>query len=291
MKLDSVDTVVNFAKTRHRLWEGKPVKSKILSTRKFTNVFRVLDRGSQYLLGLMDLHDELIDRVALSYLYRQVNRPDSFDAIIEANDGYVPEAADIFNPLWYDKVIAPVVAARPGAFLNGAYIILIKPGDSRGTVEKMKDVFPRAANHLGHVADVTDLATRVLLLEETPGIGPFLAMQIATDLGYTRGEPDQENSYILAGPGSRKGVGEMLGLGKDATQVQAQVAIQRFPVERLPALPYSNGRPPSLMDIQNVFCEYSKYARMVRKGDKGTGKPYVRGEHFDTLIPAQFVRS
>ncbi|QKN87811.1 hypothetical protein NEBULOUS_50 [Microbacterium phage Nebulous] len=291
MRLDSVDTVVNFAKARHRLWEGKPVKSKILSTRKFTNVFRVLDRGSQYLLELMDLHDELIDRVALSYLYRQVNRPDSFDDIIAKNDGYVPAAEDIFNPKWYDKVVAPVVAARPGAFLNGAYIILIKPGDPRGTVEKMKDVFPRAANWLGHVAEVGDLATRVMLLEETPGIGPFLAMQIATDLGYTRGEPDQENSYILAGPGSRKGVGEMLGLGKDATQVQAQVAINRFPVERLPTLPFSNGRPPSLMDIQNVFCEYSKYARMVRKGDRGTGTPYVRGEHFNTLIPAQFIRS
>jgi len=254
-------------------------------------VFRVLDRGSQYLLSLMNMHDDMIDRVALSYLYRQINRPDTFDVIIDQNDGYIPAAEDIFNPFWYDKVIAPVVAARPGAFLNGAYIILIKPGDKRGTVEKMKDVFPRAEKWLGHVAGMGDLATRVRLVEETHGIGPFLAMQIATDMGYTKGEPDQENSYVLAGPGSRKGVGEMLGLGKDATQMQAQMTIAQFPVERLPALPYSNGRPPSLMDIQNVFCEYSKYCRMVRKGDRGTGKPYVRGERFETLIPAQFVRS
>ncbi|WNM75098.1 aGPT-Pplase1 domain-containing protein [Microbacterium phage Morrigan] len=284
------DTVIKFAKARHRLWEGKPVKSQILPYRKFTNVFRVLDRGSQYLISLMNVHDDPIDRLAVSYFYRQINRPDTMDAIIAQNDGYVPEAADIFNPDWYDKVVLPVVQARPGAFLNGAYIILIKPSDPRGTYEKMRDVFPAAAPWLGHVADVTDLATRVMLLQETPGLGPFLAMQIATDLGYGEGEVDQENSYILAGPGSRKGVGYMLGKSTPATPMEAVMAITRFPVEELPPLPGSNGRPASLMDIQNVFCEYSKYVRLVQQGYKGTGKPYQRNGEFETVIPSHFIQ-
>ncbi|QZE10340.1 hypothetical protein SEA_LUNA18_53 [Microbacterium phage Luna18] len=284
------DTVIKFAKARHRLWEGKPVKSSILPYRKFTNVFRVLDRGSQYLISLMNVHDDPIDRLAVSYFYRQVNRPDTMDAIIKMNDGYVPEASDVFNPQWYDKVVLPVVQARPGAFLNGAYIILIKPSDPRGTYEKMRDVFPAAAPWLGHVADVTDLATRVMLLQETPGLGPFLAMQIATDLGYGEGEVDQENSYILAGPGSRKGVGFMLGKSTPATPMEAVMAINRFPVEELPPLPGSNGRPASLMDIQNVFCEYSKYVRLVQQGYKGTGKPYQRNGEFETIIPSHFIR-
>ncbi|QDK02449.1 hypothetical protein SEA_NUCCI_56 [Microbacterium phage Nucci] len=290
MNLASVDTVVKFAKARHRLWEGKTVKSPILTQRKFTNVFRVIDRGSQYLLDLMNVFSDPLDRLAVSYFYRQVNRPDTMADIIEANDGYVPEADDIFNPKWYDKVIAPVVEARPGAFLNGAYIILIKPGDSRGTVDKMRDVFPAAAPWLGHVAEVDNLATRVMLLQETPGLGPFLAMQIATDLGYTRGEPDQENDYILAGPGSRKGVGVMLGKATPASPAEAVKAITSFPVERLPALPDSNGRHASLMDVQNVFCEYSKYARLVQQGYKGTGQPYVRNGSFDLIIPEQFKK-
>ncbi|QWS69719.1 hypothetical protein SEA_WILLIAMSTRONG_52 [Microbacterium phage WilliamStrong] len=284
------DTVIKFAKARHRLWEGKPVKSSILRYRKFTNVFRVLDRGSQYLISLMNVHDDPIDRLAVSYFYRQVNRPDTMDAIIAQNEGYVPEAEDIFNPEWYDKVVLPVVQARPGAFLNGAYIILIKPSDPRGTYEKMRDVFPAAAPWLGHVADVTDLATRVMLLQETPGLGPFLAMQIATDLGYGEGEIDQENSYILAGPGSRKGVGYMLGKSTPATPMEAVVAINRFPVEELPPLPGSNGRPASLMDIQNVFCEYSKYVRLVQQGYKGSGKPYQRNGEFETIIPSHFIQ-
>lgn len=276
----NLDTVVRFAQNRHKLWEGKPVKSPILTTRKFTNVFRVLDRGSQYLLELMDAHEATLDRLAVSYFYRQVNRPDTMEAIIEANGGYVPDAEDIFNPKWYRRVVGPVAEARPGAFLNGAYIILIKPGDSRGTIPKMQEMFPAARPHLERVAELSSLGSRVKELQKTPGLGPFLAMQIATDLGYCKGEPDQENTFILAGPGSRKGVSFI-------SDRKAEDVIRSFPVDQLPPLPYSNGRPASLMDVQNVFCEFSKYARLL--GKPVGVKPYTRSSRFDTRIPAQFV--
>lgn len=278
----NLDTVIKFARARHRLWEGKPVKSPILTTRKFTNVFRVLDRGSQYLLELMNLHDDPLDRLALSYFYRQVNRPDTMDDIIHSNGDYVPGASDIFNPYWYDHVVERVVDGRPGAFLNGAYIILIKPGDSRGTLAKMKEMFPAAKESLTAVAGITDLATRVKMLQKTPGLGPFLAMQIATDMGYCKGEPDQENTFVLAGPGSRRGV-------KFISDVKAELVISRFPVDQLPPLPGSNGRPASWMDIQNVFCEFSKYARLKQNGFT-PGKPYQRHGDFDLHIPKQFIR-
>lgn len=34
MTYHNIDTVVKFAKARHRIWEGKPVKSRILTTRR-----------------------------------------------------------------------------------------------------------------------------------------------------------------------------------------------------------------------------------------------------------------
>lgn len=286
----NIDHVVKFARARHALWEGKSIKSQIISTRKFTNVFRVLDRGSQYLLDLMDSCEEPLDRLALSYFYRQVNRPDTMEDIIQVNGGFIPCAEEIFDPAWYGDVVAPVVQARPGAFLSGAYIILIKPGDSRGTLDKMREVFPAARPHLERVAQLTGLEARVRELQKTPGQGPFMAMQIATDLGYCAGEPDQENSYVLAGPGSRLGVGFMLGKDTHATPSEAYRVITTFPVDRLPPLPESNGRPASWMDIQNVFCEFSKYVRLARRGDKGTGQPYHRNGRFMLRIPRQFVQ-
>lgn len=289
MNLNHISTVVKFARARHSIWEGKAVKSPVLTTRKFTNVFRVLDRGSQYLLDLMNLHDDPLDRLALSYFYRQVNRPDTMDAIMTEGADYVPDASDIFDPSWYDRVVAPVAAARPGAFLSGAYMILVSPGDSRPTVQKMQAVFPAAKPYLETVAAEPSLEGRVKLLQKTPGLGPFMAMQIATDLGYCEGETDQENTFVLAGPGSKRGVGYLLGK-EYATAKESYEVITNFPVNQLPALPYSNGRPPSWMDIQNVFCEYSKYARMIERGERGGTKPYQRHGEFDVHIPSQFIQ-
>lgn len=294
--MKTVEDVVKFARARHRIWEGKPTKSRILTTRKFTNVFRVLDRGSQYLLELMNafkdeegaIRDPL-SQVALSYFYRQVNRPDSMEDIIEKNGGFVPSAAEILDPTWYDDVVRPVADARPGKFLSGAYMILISPGDKRPTVDKMQDMFtrPHTVGLLNHVAEMDDLRTRVHLLDEIAGIGEFMAMQIATDLGYCEGERDQENEFVVAGPGSKMGVGFLLGkpyaTGKEALDV-----ISTFPRDELPALPGSNGRPASWMDVQNVFCEFSKYVRMVNRGDKGAPKPYTPGPPFETFIPTHF---
>lgn len=296
--MKTVEDVVKFARARHRIWEGKPTKSQILTTRKFTNLFRVLDRGSQYLLDLMNAYAadgkaerDVLSQVALSYFYRQVNRPDTMDAIIEKNGGFVPSAAEIFDPKWYDDVVRPVAEARPGQFLSGAYMILISPGDKRPTVDKMQDMFTRPATQslLGHVASETNLSLRVHLLDEIVGIGEFMAMQIATDLGYCEGEQDQENTFVVAGPGSKMGVGFLLGK-EYATKKEAFDVITTFPVDELPPLPGSNGRPPSWMDIQNVFCEFSKYVRMVNRGDKGAPKPYTNGQPFETRIPTHFIQ-
>jgi hypothetical protein len=272
--------VLQFVHQRHAAFMGEEVTDPWVRGKKFTNVFRVLDRGSQYLMELMDLYDEARDRLALSYFYRQVNRPDTMDAIIAANGGYAPDFADITNPLFYDTVVAKVLADRPGAFLNGAYIILIKPGSSGGTLDKMREMFPAIKPHLEEVAVTWGLEDRVHRLRKSPGLGPFLAMQIATDMGYCKGEPDQENTFVLAGPGSRKGVGFI-------SDLKPERVIAEFPVHEIPALPGSNGRPASLMDIQNVFCEYSKY---VRYRDKAVVPitTYQRHEPYSIRIPRQF---
>jgi hypothetical protein len=285
--MKTTEDVIKFARARHRVWEGKPVKSRVLTTRKFTNVFRVLDRGSQYLLERMNLHDDPLDRLMLSYFYRQVNRPDTMDAIIERNDGYVPEASDILDPKWYDRVVAPVAAERPGAFLSGAYMILVSPGDKRPTVQKMQSTFPAAGPHLARIAALPDLASRVKDLQKVDGLGPFMAMQIATDMGYCEGEEDQENTFVLAGPGSRMGVGFLIGKPY-ASPSEAHDVISNFPVEELPPLPESNGRPASWMDIQNVFCEFSKYVRISGRGVNPTAKPYVTKGTFPLHIPSHF---
>jgi hypothetical protein len=169
-------------------------------------------------------------------------------------------------------------------------MILISPGDKRPTVDKMQDMFtrPHTAGLLHHVAEVADLRTRVHLLDEIAGIGEFMAMQIATDLGYCEGEPDQENTFVVAGPGSRMGVGFLTGHPWAPPKLAYEV-ITSFPREDLPRLPGSNGRMASWMDVQNVFCEYSKYVRLAQRGYTKK-EPYRRSEPFDVHIPSQFIQ-
>jgi hypothetical protein len=92
-----------------------------------------------------------------------------------------------------------------------------------------------------------------------------MSMQINTDYGYW--DPTfTENQHVVLGPGALKGCKE---LDRTAT---AQATF-RWTVERLlvdpecPAveLPGGGVRQLSLMDIQNCFCEFSKYARYMRK--------------------------
>lgn len=279
----TLDDVICFARQRHLAWAGEPVEDEIVRTRKFTNVFRLLDRGSQYLLELMNEYDETIDRLALSYLYRQVNRPDTMEEIIASNDGYIPNFDDVTNPEWIKDVIWPVIEARPGEFLNGAYIILIMTNDPRSLSDKMADIFPGAKSYLEAVAEEDVLEERVRLLRKTPGLGPFLSMQIATDLGYCKGEPYQENDFILPGPGAKKGAG-LIGYKR------AEDIITTFPVDQIPNLPYSRGRRASWMDIQNVFCEFGKYVRYKAKPQKNPTE-YKNGPKFDIVIPDQHIKS
>ena len=278
----TLDDVIAFAWDRHEAWRGGVVLDDVVSRYKFTNVFRVIDRGSQYLLSLLNVLDDRHDQLALSYFYRQVNRPDTMDAVISSNGGFIPSFDEITSAEWIKDVVWPVIAARPGDFLNGAYIILIMTNDKRTLSDKMADIFPGAAQYLSAVAEEDSLATRVKLLQKTPGLGPFLSMQIATDLGYCAGEPDQENTFILPGPGSRKGVAAV-------SSKKAEEVIRMFPYDEMPTLPGSNGRPPSWMDVQNVFCEFSKYVRYWEHPDLVAARePYRRSNPFDVAIPQQF---
>lgn len=285
----TVDDVTDFAWQRHLAYLGEEVTDPVVSSYKFTNVFRVLDRGSQYLIPLMDAYTDTLDRLAVAYLYRQVNRPDTMEEIIDENMGCVPSADQILDADWIRDTVWPVIDRRPGQFLNGAYIILIMTNDKRSLKDKMADIFPAARPYLERAAAQATLEDRVKFLQRTPGLGPFLSMQIATDVGYCSGEPDQENTFILPGPGARKGV-SYLGEnpGSSASLGATRQVIESFPLYGLPTLPGSNGRDPSLMDIQNVFCEFSKYVRYHGKPTDNR-EPYKRSRRFRTEIPQQFI--
>ena len=84
-----MDDFLRFVVERHRIWEqrqaGAPqpwTDDPVLATRKFTNVFRVLDPGTQFLLtDLFEPDIDPRDTLMRAFLYRHTGRVEIWELL------------------------------------------------------------------------------------------------------------------------------------------------------------------------------------------------------------------
>ena len=100
-----------------------------------------------------------------------------------------------------------------------------------------------------------------------PTIGPFIGYQFAIDLNYSSLISFSENDFVKAGPGALDGISKcFLDLGDftPADVICYMVDEQDRAFETF-APDFKNlwGRRLHLIDCQNLFCEVSKYSRVV----------------------------
>ena len=205
-----LEMYLEFVKERHRIWEkrqaGEPqpwTEDPILARLKFTNMFRVLDPGSQFVLT--DLYDENPqDFLMRCFMYRITNLPATW---VEIRDelGWYPRTSDLLNrPGHIIKVLKDRRLAKKQIF-SGAYVIIPEPNTKNDKIEgvvKLTSTFIRRGLDDFQIARSQE--ERFNILTSIPGIGKFLAMQILTDWGYGQ-DVDRENEFIVAGPGSTRG--------------------------------------------------------------------------------------
>lgn len=296
-------TYLDFVKERHLVWErrqaGRPqhwTSDPILRTKKFTNDFRVIDHGSQFLLREL-LNEPGItagDALARSWLYRMTNRPAVWEHTL-ATWGRYPAARDMVPQLarlwcsWRDE---------GGQVFSGAYIIMPAPGvtgvdKTRAVVEMANRMFHPGSPHniVEQFLQAPNMARRFDVLRAQKGIGDFIAMQVLTDFGYSPFGADQdENSFVTAGPGARRGAKELFPKAKPRDVFNwAQEQVWEMDLSPALALPGGGQRKLSLMDIQNTFCEFSKYARYMRNpGSDRVFPPAHPGPHPDPVLPAHW---
>ena len=113
------------------------------------------------------------------------------------------------------------------------------------------------------------------LLKDRPGVGPFVAYEVVTDLRRTpllRDAPDTM-TWANAGPGAIKGLHRVWGRPSDQSlRPEQALSEMRLLLELSPG--YLGAHVPSLelRDIEHNLCEIEKYLR-VKLGE-GTGRPY-----------------
>lgn len=273
-----MDMYLDFVAERHRIWEqrqlnpggGFETSDPILRTKKFTNVFRVLDYGSQFLLGdLLDTH-ERDEELFRSFLYRFTNRPDAWLWFNEEH-GRWPLLADLDSGALLDSWER--FDASGGKFFSGAYYIFAtNPGKQpEGTVRrKFRGVIDLARNLEAVQEDFWDTESteeRVEILTTLPRVAGFMAQQITTDMAYVDCNVT-ENDWVSPGPGSLRGADWLMGSSAPFADVVeiAQEAVWSLRPEVGLRTPNGGWHRPTLMDIQNTLCEFDKYNRYLNSG-------------------------
>ena len=253
---------LDFVVNRHAIWEcrqlGLPqpwTQDPILASKKFTNVFRILDPGTQFLMT--DLFDGEWD-LWRAFLYQHTGRIETWKLVLNELGEYpTPMNLDVVREIWLDY-------QQP--FFTNAYLVYPQssvPGTNKidSIIDLVQRVFTADFSYDWHNAP--DMQTRFGLLRINKGVGDFMSMQVLTDWGYTL-DVDHEDDWVRVGPGAIKG----------AKIIDRGVAWAHRAVKELENCPtILDGRKPSLMDVQNCLCEFSKYWRYQQQ-EVSTDKPY-----------------
>lgn len=287
MNPDRALDFIDFVTERHLIWErrqaGEPgpwTTNPILASKKFTNAFRVLDPGSQFVVT--DLVEEGLpeyELLARCVLYRHTNLPSAWRAFAaETGDYPVLDTLGILRDFWHDY------KASGGRVFSGAYMIYPQsstPGTDK--IDSVIDLVRRLWTETQTFSTLLlarDQASRFAALRANRGIADFMAMQILTDYGYSTAF--REDEFVVPGPGARKGAAALEMAPQDAIEWGYQVL-------RGPGIEVQ-GHRLSRMDIQNCLCEFSKYVRYQSK--PSPQKPYVPahpGVQLAPVLPAGWL--
>ncbi len=274
-----MDAYWQFAADRHAMWLARvdgsesPPDDPILRTYRFTNAYRVCDRVSQYLVReVQHRHDQSPSEVVLrTLLFKLFNKIETWELICSAG---VPSVST-FDPAALSALLGD--AQRRGqAVYSAAYIVppvaLCPSPKHRGHLaliaRMLDDDLADRARRAGGLADL------YRLLRCYPGIGPFLAFQLAIDLNYSSAVDFDEAEYVVAGPGALDGISKCLP-GTPPSQAQRVIhevcdrQEEEF-AKRGIEFPGLFGRRLQPIDCQNLFCEISKYSRVAFPGVAGS---------------------
>jgi alpha-glutamyl/putrescinyl thymine pyrophosphorylase clade 1 len=252
--------------------EPKPwTNDPILQQFKFTNVRRMDDKVSQWLLNNWYKpyygHPKMLLACAIA---RFINRPDSLTQITEL-------VFETKQGIPFERIVTKLRKYRDAgnAVFNGAYMVRGNDG-----VDKIDSVINRNVKPLlqyMHEVDPTSMERSWQAILPSYGMGSFMGGQIIADLRWAMdGRWGDRRIWAPVGPGSRRGMSRLLGIpikGKRAIESMSQEEfipqLRRLIGLGVGILPSSITNRLEAIDWQSCLCEYDKYSRAL----EGTGKP------------------
>ena len=289
-------------------------KDPILQQHRFTNVFRVFDRVTQYILQhVIQTGDQSLEEQCFRVmLFRSFNKVETWEYLTKTFGALTWRTFDLKamehallqrtqTPLYNSAYIMP--APKLGGAVNASnHLRLIQL--------MMQEQLPSQLQKLEHLKDAHG---RIMLF---PGMGEFMALQyvncvlppslfaqltpdcqctsihirLLLDLNMTPHFKFSEDEWVALGPGSLECLYKMFGPGVRGQELAAlrwlhHTQREHFlrlgtPSEGLPKL--IEGRPSglSMVDIEHSLCECAKYSRAAHpdipgRRQKVSKRPFV----------------
>ncbi len=252
-------------------WTDDP----IIARHKFTNAYRVSDRVSQYLIrNVIYEGDQSLPEVFFRIiLFKLFNKIGTWE-LLKSRVG--PITWESYSFARFDDMLTEALSAKTriysAAYImpsgNSAFGYQAKHRNHLALLERMmRDEVPC------RIASASNMKQAFELLRSYPTIGNFLGYQFVTDLNYSEICDFSEMEFVIPGPGALDGVhkcfSDLGGLNEtDVIKLVTDRQEQEF--GRL-ELQFRSlwGRPLQLIDCQNLFCEVSKYARVMHPEIRG----------------------
>lgn len=241
-------------------------KDLVLRDYKFCNVNREHDAVTKWIgkhVRPVLAKEKLATAVAHLYLCRIFNEPTVLGKVFP------------FTHYGSAQNKLTAIRAEGGKILRGAYYCVPHGASNAGRApeEYFLDVGQKLAKlPFGGMITLEQVAT---LMRSISGIGDFISNQVITDLRYQKpwGEHWRDwGSFVLAGPGTRRGLNRYLGAEDDRARKFPKLTgdcqdlilgIRDSLQEQFPA--YINFQFEDPNNLSNCFCEFDKYERACQQ--------------------------
>lgn len=284
----NLEIFYRFIHERHSIWHRRFVEQRpypwtadpILQRNKFTNIYRELDPGTQFVMkNILEMAGPREDKVFNVMIYRLMCSIPTYEAV-----GF-QTLADFDEESFRLKLETRYVTGNP--VFGNAY--LISPYSSMGSPNKYENVarlFGMVHRTFDAFFDRLDRAPTFEdafhVINNVYGFGPFLAYQVLVDLTYPIPNsyggsaviPFSQNDWAKLGPGAVRGFGR---LSRAQNRLRGLKWLWSHQHEKFGeyglAFPYLEDEygqaiSISLANFQNCLCEFHKYMSIRA----GTGK-------------------
>jgi len=244
---------------------------EILSVHKFTNVYRAMDRVSQYLIRNVIYNENSFsdeDILLRIIVFKIFNKPDTWE-YLENRVGVITIKNFDLNRI--NRALLELKQVQP--IFNNAYMMTGTHSLYNHLNYKHEKWLDMVKNELigksilKKIINSNSLSEVYELLRSCSFIGDFLAYQYTIDMNYSSVIDFNENSFVKAGIGAIRGIKKCFEpLSKKYSFEDAIKYTQNNFEKYQNKFGYTDFRPlfgrvPTLIDLQNCFCETDKYLR------------------------------